>query len=114
MDFDRRGESLWYEWEGFGYTSDILGSLIYCTVGHVGLGDHVVFNALSSAVQRDGVAESIGRASSAIQPYTAKHGYAGEIDGGLESHVCNLDGETFYGETVDEVIPMTWVEVVQP
>lgn len=114
MDFDRRGELLWYEWEGLGYTSDILGSLVYATVGHVSLGDHVVFNALSSAVQRDGVVDSIGRAGASIQPYTAKHGYAGEIDGGLEQHVCSFDGETYYGELVDEVIPITWVEVIQP
>lgn len=114
MDFDRRGETLWYEWDGLGLHQTGADSIIYCTIGHVSLGEHVVFNALSSAVQRDGVVDSISRAGTAIQPYTVVHGYAGEIDEGLEMHVCSLEGETYYGEFVDEVFPFTWVEVSIP
>jgi hypothetical protein len=113
MTLDRRGETLWYEWEGFGLPQTIFESLVYCTIGHVSLGENVVFTALSSAIQRDGVMDSVSRAGNAIQPYTVIHGYAGELDDGLELHVCTPEGQTYYGEIVDEIVPMTWVEVVQ-
>ena len=114
MDFDRRGETLWHEWDGLGFSPNGIDNLVYYTVGHISLGEHVVFNALCSAIQRDGVCDSISRAGAAIQPYTAVCGYAGEVEQGLEMHVCSSDGETYYGDDVDEVMPITWVEVTRP
>jgi len=111
MDFDRRGETLWFEWSGEGYQTMMPGAVVYATHGHVWLADSVVDRALDSAVQRDGIADTIGRALIAIQPFSLKHGYSGEVDG-LQTHVCDENGETFYGDTVDETIPTTWVEVL--
>jgi hypothetical protein len=111
MDFDLRGELLWSEWQGEGYQPSLAGSLVYSTTGHVSLADDVVSKALASAVQRDGVADSVGRAFIAIQPFSAVCGYSGEVDG-LEIHACSDAGETYYGDVVDEVVPTTWVEVL--
>ena len=91
MDFDRRGESLWSEWSGEGYQPTMVGALIYATTEHVWLSDPVVDSALASAVQRDGIADTVGRAYLAIQPFTLRHGFSGVVDG-LETHVCSEDG----------------------
>ena len=38
-------------------------------------------------------------------------GYAGEIEGERELTVCDEHGETPYGDTVNKVLPITWVEL---
>jgi hypothetical protein len=111
MDFNRKGETLWSEWDGNGYTQTLIGSIIFCTEGHISLSEGVIFSALASAVQREGVCDSISQASTAIQPFSTTMGFAGEVDG-LEFSVCDKEGETFYGDIVDEIIPFTWVEVI--
>lgn len=112
MDLDRRGETLWSEWDGEGFQSTHLDSVVFFTEGHVSLSVDVVFRALASAVQRDGIADTFSRAATVIQPFSAVHGFSGEVDG-LEVHVCSPDGETYYGDIVDEIVPTTWVEVLQ-
>lgn len=111
MDFNRRGETLWHEWDGTGFTPTSVDNVIFCTHGHVNVAEDVVLRALASAVQRDGVSDTLGYAFTAIQPFTAVQGYSGDIDGGPEIAVCDENGETYYGDIVDAVIPTTWVEV---
>ena len=111
MDFNRRGETLWQEWDGNGYAASDATAVVFTTIGHVDISNDVVLRALASAVQREGIVDSLSQAFKAIRPFTAKFGYSGDIDGGLEIAVCDENGETYYGEIVDEILPTTWVEV---
>lgn len=111
MDFNRRGELLWQEWDGSGFNSKSRSSVVFFTIGHIDIANDVVLKALASAVQREGIVDSLGQAFNAIQPFTTVFGFSGEIDGGLETAVCDETGETYYGEMVDEILPTTWVEV---
>lgn len=111
MDFNRRGESLWHEWDGIGFTPSSTSNLIFCTDAHVDISEDVVLKALASAVQREGIVETLGQAFKVIQPFTALLGYSGEVDGGIETAVCDENGETYYGDVVDAITPTTWVEV---
>lgn len=111
MDISRKGESLWSEWTGEGYTRRVYHSVVYYTVGHVSIDHEVVLRALASAVQRDGIADGLGQAYKQIHENTQSFGWAGEIDGSYEISVCADNGETEYGDIVDEVLPITWVEV---
>ena len=110
MDYGRKGESLWSEWAGTGYQVQGLSTLIYVTEAHVDINNDVVLRALASAVQRDGVVDSLADGFRAIKPFSTILGYSGEVEG-LELTVCDENGETYYGDIVDEIIPTTWVEV---
>lgn len=112
MNFSRKGESLWSEWEGDGYTTAVYHSVTYVTEGHVTLDEPVVARALASAVQRDGVVDSIGQAYRMIENWSlVSQGYIGIVDGDVVHTVCDRDGETFYGDIADDVVPATFVEV---
>lgn len=111
MDFSRRGENLWTEWSGIGYTPLSDDTLIFFTETHVDLKNEVVLRALASAIQRDGIADGLGDAFKAIQDWTVRYGYAGDVDEDADATVCDEAGETFYGDIVDSVLPITWVEV---
>lgn len=111
MDFSRSGELLWSEWEGSGFSQSDVSNVVFYTHGHVDVAHDVVLRALASAIQREGIVDSLGHAFKVIKPFSAVLGYSGDIEGGLDTAVCDADGETYYGELVDEVIPTTWVEV---
>jgi len=112
MDISRKGESLWSEWTGVGGSAKLTyACVLYYTVGHIDLENEVVRRALASAIQRDGVADGLGQAYRAINDWTMLQGWAGEVDGSYELFACDQSGETEYGEAVDEVQPITWVEV---
>jgi hypothetical protein len=111
MDFNRRGELLWQEWDGNGFSATDSSAVVFCTQGHVDVANDVVLRALASAVQREGIVDTLGHAFQMIKPFTSIHGYSGEIDGGIETAVCDESGETYYGDVVDEAFPTTWVEV---
>jgi hypothetical protein len=40
------------------------------------------------------------------------YGYAGEVDSDNELTACDEEGETREGDIVDNITPVTWVEVV--
>ena len=111
MDFNRRGETLWQEWDGSGFSASDTTSVVFHTREHVDVANDTVLRALASAVQREGIVDTLGQAFKVIKPFTATFGYSGEVDGGLETAVCDENGEIYYGDTVDEVFPTTWVEV---
>ncbi len=110
MKESRAGEALWSEWHGH-----LLGQLeeaaVFFTIEHVDISDEIVKRALASAVQRSGAADSLGQAFKIVEAAEGIHGYAGAIDEDSELTVCDIDGETFYGDTVDEVFPITWVDI---
>lgn len=111
MDFGRQGELLWQEWDGNGFSPTDSACVVFCTHAHVDVSNDVVLRALASAVQREGLVDTLSQAFGAIKPFTAVAGYSGEINGGIETAMCDESGETYYGDVVDSVIPTTWVEV---
>ena len=85
--------------------------LAYYTVGHVDLETDIVIRALASTLQRDGLADSLGDGFKALDNCALTQGYAGFVDGEIFMSTCNENGETEYGETVDTIMEITWVQL---
>lgn len=112
MGFSRAAEQLWAEWSGYGYEASGYKSVTYFTNAHVDLQNDVVLSGLSSALQRDGLVDTMWQGKQAIQVSSINsHGFAGSVDGDADLTVCDVNGETFYGDSVDALIPITLVEV---
>lgn len=112
MDFSRSAEHLWAEWTGSGYEATGYKSVTYYTLGHVDLLNSVVSGGLASALQRDGLVDSIWQGKSAIEVSSiSAQGFAGSVDGDADLTICDQLGETFYGDEVDQVLDITMVEV---
>jgi len=112
MDFSRASEHLWAEWTGYGYEQTGYKSVSYFTLGHVDLHNAVVVGGLASALQRDGLVDTLGQGKNAIEVSSiTAHGFAGPIDGDADLSICDALGETFYGDEVDQVFDITLVEV---
>ena len=112
MDFSRSAENLWAEWTGHGYESTGYKSVTYYTVGHVDIVNPVVLGGLASALQRDGLVDSIFQGKHSIEVSSiCAHGFAGPVDGDADLTICDRLGETFYGDEVDQVFDITMVEV---
>ena len=107
----RIGECLWSEWDGEAFSSSIDDSVVFYTSEHVDLEHEVVRRALASALQRDGSATTLGEGYRVVEDAVITHGWAGTVDGAREFHVCDSEGQTLYGDQVDDLTPMTWVEV---
>ena len=71
----------------------------------------LVRRALASALQRDGVAVSLGDGFNMIDKSTPVHGWSGIINGELEFTVCDDLGETEYGDIVGAALATTWIEI---
>jgi hypothetical protein len=111
MRDSRAGECLWREWTGEGIEPTRDSSVIFYTDEHVDVEHEVVRRALASALQRDGSAVTLGEGFGAIDNGTISQGYAGEVGGSRELYLCNSDGETSHGDPVENLTPITWVEV---
>lgn len=111
MKDSRVGELLWKEWTGDGFDPQFNESIVFFTDDHIDLENEVVRRALASALQRDGISISLGNGFQSLENAKIVYGYAGEIDGDIDLSVCDEAGETPYGDTVDSVVPITWVEV---
>jgi len=112
MQDKRTGESLWSEWSGEGYFPTGLFSVIFFTNDHVPMDNELVSRALASSLQREGIVSSLGEGYRALERAEVCYGYAGSIDGEIYLTVCGQDGLTNYGELVDQVLPITWVEIL--
>ena len=109
MKDGRQGESLWSERLGEDYSLFPGGQLVFFTFDHVDLDIDIVKRSLASALQREGVCDSLGDGYRAVEKAEVTHGYVGYLDGEDDLHVCDADGETYYGDEVDEVLEATWV-----
>lgn len=107
----RAGECLWREWTGDGYEQIKYDSVVFFTDEHVDVEHEVVRRALASALQRDGSVTSLGLGFAAIDEAIVSQGYAGEVDGSLDFTVCDTLGETREGDSVDDIVCVTWVEI---
>ena len=111
MKDSRKGECLWVEWSGEGFVPSRPSTIIFYTHEHVDLEIDVVKRALASSLQRDGQVVSLGDGYRAVESGTVVHGYAGFINGEIYLSACDKNGQTEYGETVDEIFETTWVEM---
>lgn len=111
MKDSRIGESLWSSWQGEGYRPQGSPDYVYFTNEHLDINQEVVSRALASAIQRDGVVDSLGQAFRLVESCSFRCGYAGEVDGSLDFSECDEAGVTEYEDLVDEVFPVTWVEI---
>lgn len=111
MKDSRAGDYLWDQWQGEGYEGRFGYDLIYFTEGHVDIDNEVVKRALASAIQRDGVADSLRDGFFLIESSESEWGWAGIIEDELEFSVCSEGGETPYGDFVLESFPITWIEL---
>lgn len=103
MRDSRIGEQLWHEWP--------LDDCSYATIEHVDLDNEIVRKALASALQRDGVAESLGAAFKMLDTAEVLLCYAGYVDGADEMTICTESGETDLGDDVETVYPLTLVSM---
>jgi len=112
MKDSRKGESLWSEWDGYGFSRRLNSdSIIYYTYDHVDLEHEVVRRALASSIQRDGIVSSLGEAFKLIDLASIIQGYAGEVNGNYHLTICEYDGSTIHGDEVASVLQITFVEV---
>jgi hypothetical protein len=108
----RIGELLWKEWSDDGFDQELDNSIVFFTEEHIDLENELVRRALASALQRDGIATTLGDAFKLLESCHITHGYAGHVDNDLYLNVCDIDGTTPFGDEVDEITQITWVEVV--
>jgi hypothetical protein len=108
---DRPGDFLWEEWQGSGYKNKIDSSVIYYTYDHIDINNDLVRRALASALQRDGVAISLGDGFSLIEKCISYFGWSGVQSEEDDCYACSESGETEYGDLVDTVLPTTWIEI---
>jgi hypothetical protein len=112
MKDSRKGESLWFEWDGYSYPNKFEdSSIVYFTYDHVDLEHEVVRRALASSIQRDGIVSSLGEAFKLIDSGNISQGYAGEVNGNYHLTFCQHDGSTNSGDEVAEILYVTFVEV---
>lgn len=111
MKDSRAGESLWSLWEGEGYVNELGSPIVYYTEGHVDVDHEVVGKALASVIQRDGIVYSLYEAYTLIDSGVSSQSWAGSFTGEMYQEVCDEDGRTSYGSLVDNLVPVTFVEV---
>lgn len=105
---DRVGEHLWHEWDGELLESE--SNNVYYTHGHIDTDIEIVKRALASALQRDGIADSLGNAFKMIEYSATTHGWAGSNYGDMSLTACDYSGETHYGDTLDSFEEITFIE----
>lgn len=111
MKDTRHGEHMWHFWNGDGYFSDMHSEIIYFTVEHVDMSNEIVLRALASALQRDGVVDSLSDGFKTVESAGRVQGYAGILSEERELTVCDDNGITEYGDLVESVSEFTWVEL---
>ena len=102
---------MWLEWLGSGYSLTKQDPIIYYTIEHVDIENELVRKALASALQRDGIFDSLNEAFKAIDAGIVSSGWSGYVEEELDLVVCTELGETEYGDTLETVEPVTWVEI---
>jgi hypothetical protein len=111
MKDSRIGECLWSIWDGMGYEDQLSYSIVYYTEDHVDLEQEVVRKALASSIQRDGLVYSLAQAYGAIDAGIVSQKWVGLADGELYEEICDEDGLSASDSSLNDVIPVTFVEV---
>ncbi len=111
MKDKRPGEHLWMEWDGSGYFPSKIEPTIYYTFESVDTTNEIVRRALASALQRDGVAFSLGHAFKLLETSVVEYSHCGLLEGEHLYIVCSPDGETRYGDFVEKPFEITLIEI---
>lgn len=111
MKNDRIGESLWCEWDGELFEPVNENSIVYYTIEHIDLDNDVVKRALASALQRDGVSDSLSSSFRLVETGIITHGWVGWLEEEPCPIFCDEFAESFYGDVVQEAYPATFVEL---
>lgn len=111
MKDKRPGQELWIEWHGKGFYPEITDAVIYYTVEHVDIENEVVKRALASTLQRDGVCDGLNEGFKAIDKGIVSSSWAGVFEEDFELHICDELGETEYGDILEDIDPITLVEI---
>jgi hypothetical protein len=113
MKDSRKGEALWLEWDGYNFDQTLYpdNSLVFYTEEHIDMENEIVRRALASSIQRSGSASSLNQGFIMVDTGHSSQTYAGYIDGDVVLTICDADGLTHSGDTVDEVLAITMVEV---
>ena len=107
----RPGEELWCEWTGSGYSKNNSEGIVYYTLGEVDMDNELVSRALASAIQRDGVADSLGDSFKLIENCQITRGWCGILEEESEYSVCDENSETEYGYIVENIELITCIEI---
>jgi hypothetical protein len=112
MKDSRPGESLWDEWLGSGYLNFSEGSdtFVFYTKGHISMENDLVRRALASAIQRDGITDSLSESFKILEGSKITSGWAGNSEFDLELMSCDESGYTDLGDSLTEISAVTWVE----
>lgn len=112
MKDSRAGESLWSQWQGGTHHAQNTEAVIFFTEEHVDIYNEVVRRALASSLQRDGLVDSLGLGFKTLDGKSnSQHAYMGYVDGDIEPTFCDVNGMTLLGDLVEEVIPITLVDI---
>ncbi len=111
MKDKRPGEHLWMEWDGSGYFPSKIEPIVYYTFESVDTTNEIVRRALASALQRDGVAFSLGNAFNILENSVVEYSHCGLLEGEHLYIVCSPDGETPYGDFVEKPFEITLIEI---
>jgi ABC-type transport system substrate-binding protein len=112
MKDSRIGESLWFIWDS--PENNYSSSPIFYTEDHVDIDNEVVRRALASAIQREGIASSLGDGFFMIDNGETWQGYSGSLELGASGDLlsCDENGMSDDGELLSEHCPTTWVRIL--
>lgn len=99
----RLGEDLWIEWPE--------DENVYYTPEHVDLEEEIVRRALASTLQRNGVVDSLYEGFESIAVASVTRGWIGSLPEDDDILECDENGETHYGEEVENILPCTFVKL---
>jgi hypothetical protein len=85
-------------------------TFVFYTKELVSMENDLVRRALASAIQRDGITDSLSESFKTLEGSKTTFGWAGNNDFDLELMACNELGYTDLGDSLTEVLPVTWVE----
>ena len=109
MKDSRIGESLWLEWTGDGLDYGHGDVPSFYTEGHIDIDNDIVRRALASALQREGVVDSLGDGYRALDKCSAMHGHAAYVDGDIDLSIIGPDEVTQYEDLTDDILEITLV-----
>lgn len=103
----------WVEWDGEGYTtlsSSEDSAVLYVPEQKLTLTEHETAS-LARTIQQLGLTDSLFESKELISSGKLVVGFSGfRVDDNVLV-VCDSDGMTYYGDSVEAIIPTTWVEI---
>lgn len=99
------------EWDGNDYSPELDDPIIYYTIGNIDPNHEVIKRALASAIQRDGIAVSLGEANKLIDSGHCVHGHGVHAGGAYEFSFYEDEYISYPGVETDSPADLTFVEI---